>query len=89
MLGSDWLLSYEAERSFDLRLKKRNRQDYEIFGDLIDGGVEFYNKDAIPSVFEGVTDFGKIVRALEDRGGLYDDDDEDDDEDENEEEMLF
>ena len=82
MLGSDWILSYEAERSFGLRLKKKNRNEYGVIGDLIDGGVEFYNSSAVPVVFEDVIDVDTISRALEDRSGLYEDDDDDELEDE-------
>ena len=82
MVGSDWLLSYEAERSFGLRLKNKNRNDYSLFGKLIEEGVEFYDTSAVPRVFEGVEDVNNIDRALEDRGGLYEDEDEEEDDDE-------
>ena len=85
MLSEDWLLSYEAERSFGFRLKKKNRNDYEVFGTLIDGNVEFYDTGALPSVFEGVDDFNSVDRALEDRGGLYEDEDDEDDDDDDDE----
>tara|TARA_R110000868_G_scaffold253869_1_gene510493 strand:+ start:261 stop:1961 length:1701 start_codon:yes stop_codon:yes gene_type:complete len=73
MLGNDWLLSYEAERSFGYRLKGRNRNDYSVFGDLINAGAQFYQSAAEPFVFQGVDDIDKVTAALEDRIGLYDD----------------
>ena len=73
MIGDDWLLAYEAERSFELRVKAKNRNDYGAFGELIDGGAEFYNKNAVPVVFEGIRDFTRILQALEDQSGLYED----------------
>lgn len=77
MLGPDWILSYEAERSFGFRLKKKNRNDYSLFGDLIDNGVEFYDTNAIPIVFEETDNIEAVSQALEDSVGLYEDDDVD------------
>lgn len=77
MLGADWLLSYEAERSFGFRLKQKNRNDYSLFGDLIDGGVEFYDSTAVPFVFEDTDNIEAVSQALEDSIGLYEDDDVD------------
>ena len=74
MLGSDWLLSYEAERSFGFRLKSKNRNDYEIFGNLLDQGVKFYDTTADPVVFEDIEDIENVSKALEDMGGAYEED---------------
>lgn len=79
MLGNDWLLSYEAERSFDYRVKGKNRNDYSVFGALIRDGASFYKNDALPIVFQGAPDIHDVSEALEDHIGLYDDDDEMDD----------
>ena len=75
MLGADWLLSYEAEKSFGFRLKQKNRTDYSLFGDLIDNGVEFYDSNAVPVVFEETDNIETVSQALEDSVGLYEDDD--------------
>lgn len=77
MLGSDWLLSYEAERSFGFRLKAKNRNDYAIFGELLDQNVEFYDAAAVPVVFRDVDDVDNVSQALEDVGGFYENEDED------------
>ncbi|OSQ42234.1 RNA-directed DNA polymerase [Thalassospira sp. MCCC 1A01428] len=84
MLGNDWLLSYEAERSFGYSIKKKNRSDYSVFGDLVNENVGFYSDTAKPAVFDGIDDddFSNVKEALEDRIGLYEDDDfEDEDND--------
>lgn len=75
MLGNDWLLSYEAERSFGFRLNRRNRNDYSVFGDLIERDAQFYDTDAIPFVFQGVERIDDVDEALEDRIGLYEEED--------------
>ena len=79
MLGNDWLLSYEAERAFGFRLKGKNRNDYGVFGTLIDNEVQFYDSSAEPFVFQGVDDYETVDEALEDRIGLYEDDEIEDD----------
>ncbi len=76
MLGSDWLLSYEAERIFGYSLKSKNREDYGVFGDLIENGAQFYDQDAKPLVFQGVDDEEEVDEAIEDRSGLYDADED-------------
>ena len=76
MVGSDWLLSYEAERIFGYSLKNKNREDYGVFGDLIENGVQFYDQDAKPLVFQGVDDEKEVDEAIEDRSGLYDADED-------------
>jgi hypothetical protein len=75
MVGNDWLLSYEAERSFGYRLKGKNRVDYSVFGMLINFDVQFYDADALPFVFQGVARIEDVDEALEDRIGLYEDED--------------
>lgn len=80
MVGDDWLLSYEAERSFGFRLKGKNRNDYGVFGKFIDHDVQFYDTDAIPFVFQGVAHEEDVDEALEDRIGLYEEEDYEDDE---------
>ena len=81
MLGNDWLLSYEAERTFGFRLKGKNRADYSVFGDLIHNDGQFYDKSAIPIVLQGVDDVKDVDEALEDRLGVYEEDDFEDFED--------
>jgi hypothetical protein len=81
MLSNDWLLSYEAERSFGYRLKTKNRNDYSVFGDLIEGNAAFYDQNATLFVFQGVDDIDDVDEALEHRIGLYDDEDFPGDED--------
>ena len=76
MLGSDWLLSYEAERSFGLRVKSKNRSDYEVIGSLIERDVQFYNPNAIPTVFEEIEEHDTVMYALEDSMGDYEDEEE-------------
>ena len=75
MLGNDWLLSYEAERSFGYRLKGKNRADYSVFGDLIENDAQFYDATAIPFVFQDVANIEDVDEALEDRIGLYEEED--------------
>lgn len=77
MLGNDWLLSYEAERAFGYRVKTKNREDYSVFGELIEANVSFYDDSARLFVFQGV-DFDDADEAIEDWSGFYDDDDDDD-----------
>lgn len=79
MLGNDWLLSYEAERGFGFRLKRKNRTDYSVFGDLIENEASFYDADATLFVFQDVDDIDDVDEALEDRIGLYEEDDFDED----------
>ncbi|WP_172300032.1 RNA-directed DNA polymerase [Pseudoruegeria sp. HB172150] len=79
MLGNDWLLSYEAERAFDYRLKTKNRADYSVFGDLIGGGASFYGSGELPFVFQGIDQIEDVDEALEDVIGLYEDEGEDED----------
>lgn len=78
MLGNDWLLSYEAERSFGFRLSRKNRTDYGVFGDLIGNDVQFYDASAVPFVFQDIDDIEDVDEALEDRIGLYEEEDLDD-----------
>ena len=78
MIGNDWLVSYEAERTFGFRLRTKNRNDYSVFGDLIDEGAAFYDSDAQPAVFQGIENDDEVESALEDESGFYDDDEDDD-----------
>ncbi|MBD0425558.1 hypothetical protein [Aquisalinus flavus] len=77
MLGNDWLVSYEAERSFGFRLRGKNRNDYSVIGTLIDDDVSFYDSNAIPIVFQNVDDIDDVDEALEDHIGLYEEDEDD------------
>jgi hypothetical protein len=66
MLGPDWLLSYEADRLFDLKIKTRNLNGYSFAKELYDNNTKFYDSEALPSVFSGVEDPTHIDAALED-----------------------
>ena len=77
MIGSDWLLAYEAERLFGFSLKMKNRKDYSVYGELLEKGAQFYDPEAKPVVFQGVVDLEHVVEAIEDRVGLYEGVDED------------
>ena len=81
MLGSDWLLSYEADRLFGFKLKSKNMNGFSFSSELYENDTEFYNTDALPVVFEGVEDPKNVGGALESDISHYDDDysDEDDD----------
>lgn len=80
MLSEDWVLSYEAERLFGYRLKTKNRNDYDVFGKLVDQNVSFYDAAAPLFVFqEGDPD--EAEGAIEDRHGRYDADDEEEEDD--------
>ena len=76
MVGNDWLVSYEAERIFGIRLRIKNRTDYGVFGTLIEEGVGFYDPAALPAVFQGVENEDEVDEALEDQTGFYDDDED-------------
>lgn len=80
MLSNDWILSYEAERQFGYRVKIKNRNDYSVFGQLIDGNVSFYDRAAPLFVFQD-GDPNDAEGAIEDRFGRYDDDEEEGEDD--------
>ena len=80
MIGNDWLLSYEAERTFGYRLKGKNRADYSVFGTLIENDTQFYDSGAMPFVFQGIENIEEVEEALEDRIGLYEEEDFDQEE---------
>ena len=87
MLGADWLLSYEADRLFGLKLKSKNRSGFSFSSDLYDNDSEFYDREAVPLVFDGVTDPSEVEGALEPGISHYDDNDEEDDDADGEEEF--
>ena len=78
MLESDWLLQYEAVRSFDYKLKQQDGEYNEVLKQLIDGGVQFYKSTASPVVFDGIDEenFNEVELAIEDRDGFYESEDE-------------
>jgi Reverse transcriptase (RNA-dependent DNA polymerase) len=73
MLGSNWLLAYEGDRQFGLKIKSRNLQGNPFFKQLYDDDVSFYNRDAKPFVFEDVDDIDTVKSAIEGSTGSYDD----------------
>lgn len=74
MMSDNWLLAYEADRLFDFKLKTKNLNGPSFFSELYDNDTEFYNKDAIPSVFVDADDADEVGFALEDVISYYDDD---------------
>lgn len=83
MVGSHWLLAYEADRQFGFRMKTRNLQGHDFFRTLYDDDVSFYSPQALPPVFEGTDDPAEVKSAIEPTIGGYDElyDDEDDEDD--------
>ncbi|MEZ0001621.1 RNA-directed DNA polymerase [Sinorhizobium fredii] len=73
MTGSNWLLAYEADRQFDLKIKSRNLQGNAFFKQLYDDDVSFYNQKAKLFVFEDVEDVVEVKSAIENPTGSYDD----------------
>lgn len=84
MLGPNWLLAYEGDRQFGLKIKSRNLQGNPFFKQLYDDDVGFYNQGAKLFVFEDVDDIETVKSAIESPTGSYDDiyEDEDDIDDE-------
>jgi hypothetical protein len=78
MLSADWLLSYEADRLFGFKLKSRNLNGLSFANDLYSNDTEFYKRDAVPTVFEGIDDPTGVEGALEAVISHYDDDGEED-----------
>lgn len=80
MCGSQWLLAYEADRQFGLRIKSRNVQGNEFFAQLYDDDVSFYNRGAEPFAFRDTDDPSEVRFAIDGRLTSYDSevDDEDD-----------
>lgn len=82
MLGSNWLLAYEADRQFGFKIKTKNLQGNDLFKILYDDTVSFYNTEAIPPVFKD-KDSNLVMSAIEPSASNYEeiyDDEEDDDE---------
>ena len=73
LLDNDWLLLFEAVRSFGYTFNLQNWGYYEVFKNLIDGGAQFYEPNALPAVFDGVDegDFGDVELAIEDSENFY------------------
>ncbi|WP_292517515.1 RNA-directed DNA polymerase [Mesorhizobium sp.] len=44
-LGPFWLLAFEADRQFDLKIKTKNLQGHDFFKSLYDDDVSFYDSD--------------------------------------------
>lgn len=67
MQESDWLLLYEAERSFGYHIKQQDKKHQEVYKKLISEGVQFYKPDASPVVFEGVdeSEWNTVPEAIE------------------------
>ena len=42
MLGPHWILAYEGDRQFGLKIKTKNIQGHELFRELYDDNVSFY-----------------------------------------------
>ncbi|KQZ31110.1 hypothetical protein ASD50_16455 [Mesorhizobium sp. Root552] len=86
MLSNNWLLAYEGDRQFGLKIKSKNIQGNQFFKQLYDDDVSFYNRDAESWVFEDEDDKGSVKFAIEKGAGgydsLYEDGDDDDDDDE-------
>lgn len=80
MLGANWLLAFEGDRQFGLKIKSRNLQGNPFFKQLYDEDVSFYNRDAKLFVFEDVEDIDEVKSAIESPISSYDDvyNDEDD-----------
>ena len=80
MRERDWLLFYEAERSFKHRLSIRKTGDYP-FGAFMNEKVQFYNREIVPEIITE-DDWEDFPLAIENLGSFYEDEDsEDEDED--------
>ena len=79
MQESDWLLLYEAERSFNFKMKREDGSLLEVYKELLSGDVQFYNPYTPPVVFEGIDeeDFDTVAEAIEDSDGFYEADEDD------------
>lgn len=84
MLGANWLLAYEGDRQFGLKIKSKNVQGNPFFKQLYDDDVAFYDRDAVPLVFDEAEDIDKVKSAIEYPINSYDEIHE-----EKEEEMDF
>lgn len=77
MRGPDWLLAYEGDRLFGLKIKTKNLKGHDLFGAMYAGGVSFYQA--------GVRAFPLKPKEGEKRSpaiplsGAYDDEEMDDD----------
>lgn len=72
MLGSNWLLAYEADRQFGLKIKSKNIQGSPFFKQMYDDDVSFYDREAVPTVFDDVDDFSDVKSAIEGSISGYD-----------------
>lgn len=57
MLGPHWILAYEGDRKFDLKIKTKNTQGYDLFKILYDNDVSFYSCDIEEN--KGITKINK------------------------------
>ncbi len=74
ILGNDWLLSYEADRLFDYKLKTKNLNPPTLFEELYKNNVEFYDPDAFPAAFPEDAEATDVKFALGDISSQYDED---------------
>lgn len=88
MLGPNWLLAFEGDRQFGLKIKSKNLQGSDFFKTLYDDDVSFYNGNAKLFVFEDVDDPEDVTSALERPISKYDDDIYDDDDDDDDDSMF-
>lgn len=65
MMGPNWLLAYEADRQFDMKIKTRNLQGSGFFKQLYDDDVSFYDAEAVPVVFTDVDNVDDVRSAIE------------------------
>ncbi|WP_336742115.1 RNA-directed DNA polymerase [Aureimonas altamirensis] len=73
MLGAHWMLAYEGDRQFDLKIKTKNLQGSELFSALYSDTVSFYDAEAKPYVFEEADDGEDVDHAIENAGAEYSD----------------
>ena len=73
MQESDWLLLYEAERSFNFKINRQDGMLLEVYDKLLSEGVQFYKSNARPVVFEGKDEeeLKTVKEAIEHIDGFY------------------
>ncbi|SNB85407.1 hypothetical protein SAMN06265338_1541 [Rhodoblastus acidophilus] len=82
MLGANWLLAYEGDRQFGLKIKSKNLQGSAFHKQLYEDYTSFYDKEAKLFVFDGVDSPENAKCAIESEISSYDDHNEDEDENE-------
>ena len=73
MTGSNWMLAYEADRQFGIKIKTKNLQGNDFFRQMYDDDVSFYDSEAIPQPFKGADSDQDVIFAIESTSRLYDD----------------